>query len=66
MQLIFDESNNAFHVAWLSRLPVSRVRNYQLPLLYKGPLTEFTMRNHSGQREACQKGKNQVEERYEN
>lgn len=22
MQLIFGESNNAFHVAWLSRLPV--------------------------------------------
>ncbi len=42
MQLIFGESDSAFHVAWLSRLPVSRVRNYQLPILHKGPLTEFT------------------------
>jgi exodeoxyribonuclease-3 len=43
MQLIFGESNTVFHVAWLSRLPVSRVRNYQLPVFYKGPQTEFTM-----------------------
>ncbi|GHO82413.1 endonuclease/exonuclease/phosphatase family protein [Dictyobacter formicarum] len=43
MELIFGESNNTFHVAWLSRLPVSCVCNYQLPILHKGPLTEFTM-----------------------
>jgi endonuclease/exonuclease/phosphatase family metal-dependent hydrolase len=40
MHLIFGESDNTFHVAWLSRLPVSRIRNYQLPLLHEGPLTE--------------------------
>lgn len=43
MQLIFGESDNIFRVAWLSRLPVSQVRNYQLPFLFQGPRTEFTM-----------------------
>lgn len=43
MQLIFGVSDNIFRVAWLSRLPVSGVRKYQLPFLFQGPLTEFTM-----------------------
>ncbi|HZR39175.1 MAG TPA: endonuclease/exonuclease/phosphatase family protein [Ktedonobacteraceae bacterium] len=43
MQLIYGESDNSFRVAWLSRLPISRFRNYQLPFLLQGPRTEFTM-----------------------
>lgn len=43
MQLVYGESDNTFRVAWLSRLPVLRVHNYQLPFLLQGPLTEFTM-----------------------
>src|SRR5690348_12400334 len=43
MHLVFGESDNSFRVAWLSRLPVSRVCNYQLPFLFQGPRTEFTM-----------------------
>jgi exodeoxyribonuclease III len=43
MHLIFGESDNSFRVAWLSRLPVSGVRNHQLPFLFQGPLTEFTL-----------------------
>jgi exodeoxyribonuclease-3 len=43
MHLIFGESDSIFRVAWLSRLPVSGVRNHQLPFLFQGPLTEFTM-----------------------
>ncbi|QBD77017.1 hypothetical protein EPA93_13785 [Ktedonosporobacter rubrisoli] len=43
MHLIYGESDNSFRVAWLSRLPVLRVSNYQLPFLLEGPRTEFTM-----------------------
>jgi exodeoxyribonuclease III len=43
MQLIFGESDSEFRVAWLSRLPVSRVCNHQLPVFYKGPPSKFTM-----------------------
>lgn len=43
MHLIFGESDNSFRVAWLSRLSVSRVCNYQLPFFLQGPRTEFTM-----------------------
>src|SRR5581483_8658415 len=43
MQLIYGESDSSYRVAWLSRLPVLRVRNYQLPFLLQGPRTKFTM-----------------------
>jgi exodeoxyribonuclease-3 len=35
MNLTFGESNSDFHVAWLSKLPVIRAKNYRLPVLAK-------------------------------
>lgn len=35
MNLTFAESNSDFHVAWLSKLPVTRAKNYRLPVLAK-------------------------------
>lgn len=42
MHLVFGESTSAYIVAWLSRFPVLRVRNYQLPLFYQGPPSKYT------------------------
>ena len=35
MRLIFGRAYNAFHVAWLSRLPVTQSANHRLPTLAK-------------------------------
>jgi len=35
MDLTFGESNSDFHVAWLSKLPVIRAKNYRFPVLAK-------------------------------
>jgi len=35
MRLVYGEANNAFAVAWLSRLPVERSENHRLPVLEK-------------------------------
>jgi endonuclease/exonuclease/phosphatase family metal-dependent hydrolase len=35
MQLTLGEARSGFHVAWLSRLPVRRSRNHDLPILAK-------------------------------
>src|ERR1700730_17103732 len=35
MHLVFGEANSAFHVAWMSRLPIVRWENHRLPVLYK-------------------------------
>lgn len=35
MRLAFGKANNAFHVAWLSRLPIARQENHRLPGLAK-------------------------------
>lgn len=42
MHLIFGESDTVFHVAWLSRLPVLHIHNYQLPVVYQGQPSQFT------------------------
>jgi len=59
MQLIFGEANSAFHVAWISRLPIVRWENHRLPELYKtllevelswdgSPLCLFATHLHAG------------------
>src|SRR5689334_10800013 len=35
MALAFGEANSAFHVAWLSRLPIHRAANHRRPVLAK-------------------------------
>ena len=35
MSLIFGNANSAFHVAWLSRLPILQTENYRLPVFAK-------------------------------
>jgi endonuclease/exonuclease/phosphatase family metal-dependent hydrolase len=35
MQLVYGEANSPYAVAWLSRLPIVRSRNYRLPVLAK-------------------------------
>lgn len=35
MSLIFGEANNEFSVAWLSRYPITRMKNHRLPMLAK-------------------------------
>jgi exodeoxyribonuclease III len=35
MTLFFGEANSAWHIAWLSRLPVTHSQNHQLPILTK-------------------------------
>lgn len=35
MQLAFGQANSAFHIAWLSRLPIRRTENHRLPVLAK-------------------------------
>jgi exodeoxyribonuclease-3 len=35
MQLVFGHAHSAFHIAWLSRLPVTRSANHRLPGLAK-------------------------------
>jgi exodeoxyribonuclease III len=35
MRLVFGESNNAYHMAWLTNLPVRRAENHRLPQLRK-------------------------------
>ena len=35
MRMVFGKANNAFHVAWLSRLPIARQENHRLPGLAK-------------------------------
>ena len=35
MRLVFGQANNPFHIAWLSRLPVTRHENHRLPGLAK-------------------------------
>ena len=35
MELVYGEANNAFAVAWLSRLPVERTQNHRLAVLDK-------------------------------
>lgn len=35
MRLVFGEANNGYHVAWLSRLPITYSHNHRLPALSK-------------------------------
>jgi exodeoxyribonuclease-3 len=35
MTLVFGEANSAFHIAWLSRLPIRRSANHRQPILAK-------------------------------
>lgn len=35
MHLVFGQSNSAFHIAWLSQLPIQQQTNHRLPMLAK-------------------------------
>ncbi len=59
MHLVFGDANSAFHVAWMSRLPIVRWKNHRLPVLYKtlleielcwdnAPLCLFATHLHAG------------------